>query len=85
MTTETPQLPRKVRAVRYLEDLHRQVEQARAADDVDWKARALAAEAKLAAVAEHCRDRLRRPGRGGMSLRAATTILGIISGEESHG
>ena len=46
--------------------------------------RAEAAEAKLAAIAEHCRDRMRMPGRSGMSLGAATVILGIIGSGEGH-
>src|SRR5208337_61890 len=46
---------------------------------------ALAADrARLAAIAEHCRERMNAPGRSGMTRAAAGLILGLAegSGEE---
>ena len=47
--------------------------------------RAETAEARLAAIAEHCRLRMNAPGRSGMTMAAAGLILGIAegSGEDS--
>ena len=53
-----------------------------------WRERAEAAEAKLAAIAEHCRLRINGPGRSGMSMAAAGLILGMAEGsneKENHG
>jgi hypothetical protein len=47
-----------------------------------WQARAEAAEARLAAIAAHCRARMKGPGRSGISLSAASFILGIAEGSE---
>ena len=46
-----------------------------------------AAEARLAAIAEHCRLRMSRPGRSGMTMAAAGLILGLAEGigEEEGG
>ena len=38
------------------------------------------AEARLARIAAHCRERMNGPGRGGMSRAAAGIILGIAEG-----
>ena len=43
-------------------------------------ARAEAAEARLAAIAEHCRQRMNAPGRSGMTRAAAELILGLAGG-----
>jgi hypothetical protein len=42
--------------------------------------RAEAAEAKLAAIADHCRLRMNAPGRSGMTMAAAGLILGLAEG-----
>jgi hypothetical protein len=44
------------------------------------RARADVAEARLAAIAEHCRLRMSRPGRSGMTMAAAGLILGLAEG-----
>ena len=49
-----------------------------------WRERAEAAEAKLAAIAEHCRLRMQRPGRSGMTMAAAGLILGIAEGSSEE-
>lgn len=56
------------------------------ADDASspWRARAEAAEAKLAEIAAHCRLRMKGPGRSGISLSAATLILGIAEGSDEE-
>ena len=46
--------------------------------------RARAAEARLAVIAGHVRDRLNAPGRAGMSRAAAGIILGIAEGSEEE-
>ena len=51
-------------------------------EEAGWRSRAEAAEAKLAAIAAHCRARMKAPGRSGMSLSAATLILGIAEGSD---
>ena len=38
------------------------------------------AEAKLAAISDHCRLRMNAPGRSGMTRAAAETILGLAEG-----
>ena len=48
------------------------------------RARAEAAEAKLAAIAAHCRLRMNQPGRSGMTMAAAGLILGIAEGSEEE-
>ena len=45
-----------------------------------WRERAELAEARLARIAAHCRERMNGPGRGGMSRAAAGIILGIAEG-----
>ena len=52
----------------------------------NWRERAEAAEARLAEIAAHVRERLNAPGRSGMSRAAAGIILGIAegSGEVAH-
>ena len=42
--------------------------------------RAEHAEARLAAIADHCRQRMNAPGRSGMTRAAAETILGLAEG-----
>ena len=54
--------------------------QARKAAEV----RAEAAEARLAEIAAHVRERLNAPGRAGMSRMAAGIILGIAEGSEGE-
>ena len=49
-----------------------------------WRARAEQAEARLAEIAGHVRDRLNAPGRAGMSRMAAGIILGIAEGSEGE-
>jgi hypothetical protein len=48
------------------------------------QARAEAAEARLAAIAAHCRARMKGPGRSGISLSAASFILGIAEGSDEE-
>ena len=50
-----------------------------------WRERAEAAEARLAEIADHCRLRMQRPGRSGMTMAAAGLILGIAEGSEEAG
>ena len=47
---------------------------------VDWQARAEVAEARLAAIAAHCRERLNGAGRYGLSMTAARHILSLAEG-----
>ena len=42
--------------------------------------RAMRAEAKLAAIAARCRERIDGPGRHGLTMAAAQFILGIAEG-----
>ena len=51
-----------------------------AAPEGGWRERAEAAEARLARIATHCRERLNAPGRSGMSRTAAGIILGLAEG-----
>ena len=46
--------------------------------------RAVAAEARLAEIASHVRDRLNAPGRAGMSRAAAGIILGLAEGSSEE-
>jgi hypothetical protein len=49
-----------------------------------WRARAEAAEARLAAIAVHCRDRVNGPGRYGLTMAAAQFILGLAEGSSEE-
>jgi hypothetical protein len=48
------------------------------------RARAEAAEAKLALIAAHCRDRLKQRPQLGPAVARADVILGIIASEEER-
>ena len=45
-----------------------------------WRKRAETAEARLAEITGHVRERLNAPGRAGMSRTAAGIILGLAEG-----
>ena len=51
---------------------------------IPWQARAEAAEARLAAIADHCRLRVNAPGRSGMTRAAAGIILGLAEGSDKE-
>ena len=48
------------------------------------EAKLLEYEARLRKIAAHCRERMNRPGRSGMTMAAAGLILGIAEGSSEE-
>ena len=53
-------------------------------EEAGWRMRAERAEARLAAIADHCRQRMNSPGRSGLTGAAAGIILGIAEGSSEE-